>query len=276
MTIEKALYHIGVDGFYVMHDVVTEEEAERIRQSVWETAAGRKSGAASESVAPSRRSLPSSVDFQAGLISKDQSFAEHLANPKILGVAEALFGEHVRVSFTSAIINNPGNPRSGWHADWPFNQEVAGHIPTPYPDMVAHLTTIWMWSPFSEETGGTLIVPGSHRSDNNPTGENGVDPMAPYPTELNATGGAGSVLLFDSRCWHATATNTSDEPRVGLAVRYAPWWLNLDVLMPGSEEQMRMGEEAGYLTNNVPPVPSEVYERLPSKVQPLFRHWVRE
>ena len=59
-------------------------------------------------------------------------------------------------------------------------------------------------------------------------------------------------------------------------MRYAPWWLNLDVLMPGSEEQMRMGEEAGYLTNNVPPVPSEVYERLPSKVQPLFRHWVRE
>ena len=49
MTIEKALHHIEVDGFYVMKDLVPEEEAERIRQSVWGTAAGRKSGATSGS-----------------------------------------------------------------------------------------------------------------------------------------------------------------------------------------------------------------------------------
>ena len=27
------------------------------------------------------------------------------------------------------------------NADWPFNQKNAGHVPSPYPDAVMHLTT---------------------------------------------------------------------------------------------------------------------------------------
>ena len=49
--------------------------------------------------------------------------------------------------------------------DWPFNQHNAGHIPAPYPDIVAHLTTLWMLSPYTPENGATIIVPGSHRME---------------------------------------------------------------------------------------------------------------
>ena len=59
MSVEKALHHIEVDGFYVMENVIPEEEAERIRKSVWETVAGGKDGSLS---------APEGVDFQAGLI----------------------------------------------------------------------------------------------------------------------------------------------------------------------------------------------------------------
>ena len=58
-------------------------------------------------------------------------------------------------------------------------------------------------------------------SSNNPSGKNGVDPLAPYASEMQACGEAGNVLVFDSRLWHATAPNRSDRPRVGLAVRFA-------------------------------------------------------
>jgi len=185
-----------------------------------------------------------------------------------------MFGLHVRISFTTAIINNPGNSRGGWHSDWPFNQNNAGHIPAPYPDVAMHLTTIWMLSSFSPKTGGTLIMPESHRASNNPTGDNGVDPLAPSPSEIQATGDAGSVLIFDSRLWHATATNHGDSPRVGVAVRYAPWWLNLDVLMPGSVDRSRMVDEAGAENPQQAPVPKEVFAGLPDDVKPLYRHWV--
>ena len=109
----------------------------------------------------------------------------------------------------------------------------------------------------------------------NPTGALGVDRFEQYPAEMQVTGTAGSVLAFDSRLWHATASNTSAGPRVGMVVRYAPWWLNLEVLMPGSEERKRMVEEPGLEENEVPPVPADIYERLPEDVQPLYRHWVR-
>jgi len=68
------------------------------------------------------------------------------------------------------------------------------------------------------------------------TGGYGGARSDPYSTEINAAGTASSVLVFDSRLWHAIAPNRGAEPRVGVVIRYAPWWLNLEVLMPRSDE----------------------------------------
>ena len=116
----------------------------------------------------------------------------------------------------------------------------------------------------------------SRRTTNNPTGNNGVPADQPYPTEHLVTGKGGSVLMFDSRLWHCPNANPSSETRVALAVRYAPWWLNLDVHMPGSEERKRMVDEPGLKNNIVPAVHRDVYVRLPDNVKPLYRHWVEQ
>lgn len=265
MTVDEIVLHLKLDGWCVLDGVIPSDKVDAIRDSVEATAS-----------IPENPNAPSGVGFTGGLLAHDQSFAPYLADRRILDTAETFFGPHVRISFTSAIINNPGNERGGWHSDWPFNQKNAAHIPAPYPDAIIHLTTIWMLSSFSPETGGTLLVPGSHRPDNNPTGDNGIDRNSPYPTEMQATGNAGSVLLFDSRMWHATATNMSDKPRVGMAVRYAPWWLNLAPLMPHSDERARIVDETGISNPEVVPVPSSVFGSLPEDVKPLFRHWVRD
>jgi hypothetical protein len=60
-------------------------------------------------------------DFVPGLIAVDQSYAEYLADGRLLSIVELLLGHHVRISYTSAIVNEPGNARGNWHADWPFN-----------------------------------------------------------------------------------------------------------------------------------------------------------
>jgi ectoine hydroxylase-related dioxygenase (phytanoyl-CoA dioxygenase family) len=133
-----------------------------------------------------------------------------------------------------------------------------------------------MLSPFSVENGGTFVLPGSHRSPTNPTAGNGPDPHKSLPTEQNATGAAGSVLVMDSRLWHATAPNRSADPRVALAVRYALWWLNPEVLRPESDERMRMCDETGETDNRVPSIPRETFLQLPVRVQQLYRHWVMD
>ncbi len=264
MSIDQALLHLKIDGFCVLDGVIPAAEVGDVRRSVEATVESE-----------GRTTLIQGAKTRKGLIAFDQSMAAYLADERMMGIAESLLGPHVRISMTTAAINFPGNERGEWHADWPFNQHNAGHIPTPYPDAVMHLTTIWMLSPFTNETGGTFVVPGSHRSSTNPTGDNGVDPSAPYPTQVQATGDAGSVLVFDSRLWHAVATNRSDQPRVGVPVRYAPWWLNLDVLMPGSDERARMVDETGMTENELVPLAPEVHAALPEKAKPLFRHWVR-
>jgi len=103
----------------------------------------------------------------------------------------------------------------------------------------------------------------------------GVDADQPYPTELLVTGEAGSVVSFDSRLWHAANHHRSSEQRVSMAVRFAPWWLSLEVLRPGSDERKRIVDEVGASDNSVPLVTREVFDRLPPDVQPLFRHWVQ-
>jgi hypothetical protein len=264
MTVESALLHLQINGWCVVKDIIPKNKVDGIRESVEKTVEAHGTYTGVEG-----------VGTRKGLLAFNQSFAPYLADKRVLGIAEALFGPHARISFTTAHINYPGNVRGALHADWPFNQNNAGHIPAPYPDAVIHLTTLWMLSPFTHDSGGTLVVPGSHRSPNNPSGDNGVDPLAPYPTEMQATGDAGSVLILDSRTWHATAPNQTEKPRVGMAVRYAPWWLNLDVLMPGSDERARIVDETGGNENEIAPVSPAIYKALPEDVKPLYRHWVR-
>ncbi len=258
---EKDLVHMKVNGWCILEGVIPRDDVAAVRRSVEETIArhGRSDG-------------PENLGHLRSIINYDQSFAPCLADARLLGIASALLGRHVRISFTTAMVNNPGVKRGGWHADWPFNQKNAGHIPAPYPDAVMHLTTLWMLSDFTGENGGTFVLPGSHRSDNNPTGNNGVDPEASLPGEFQVTGNAGSIMVFDSRLWHVIAPNRSDRPRVGMAIRYAPWWLNLDVLLHGSDERARMVDEPGEKENLNFPVSQEVFRSLPDNVKPLYRH----
>ena len=117
-------------------------------------------------------------------------------------------------------------------------------------------------------------MPGSHRERNNPSGGDGFDREAPHPSELQISGEAGSVMLFDSRLWHCVATNHSDESRVALNVGYAPWWLNLQPTRVGSPEHQAMVVETEGKPNQTPPVPKEIFETLPEDLKPLLRHWV--
>ena len=252
-------------GFCVLNNVIPSSACAAIRSSLVRTVERQREN---------YPNAPKNVGFTPSIINHDQSFAEYLANDKLMALVESVLGHNIRISFTSAIINGTGNERGDWHADWPFNQKNAGHVPVPYPDVVMHLTTLWMLSPFSEENGGTLVLPESHRRSRNPTCSASTDRQKTFPTEINVTGPEGSVLVMDSRLWHATATNRSEHPRVALAVRYAPWWLNLEVLRPESDERKRMCDEVDKTDNIVPSIHPGVFATLSPRVQQLYRHWV--
>lgn len=273
----EAVRRIETDGFCVLPAIVpsaanpaicddllraqSEHRADAEAELAKTRARGHRVG--NQGVAPLRQ-----------IINYVQSFAPYLASRQILDVAEHFFGPWARISSTDVVINHPGNARGYWHSDWPYNATNSSHIRAPYPDALMHLASIWMFTDFNDTTGGTYLVPGSHRSSQNPAagGIPGVDPDGDYPTQIQATGAAGSVLLYDSRLWHAVAPNRSDSARVAILVRYAPWWLNLNPAMPGRPEHDMMVVETGGKNYESPSVFSAVYDQLPADVQPLYRH----
>ena len=272
---------IKMNGFSVIDGVIPENKVDGVREEVVRLqkehdAEFRARQAATRS--RGHRIGAEGVGVLKQAINYTQTFAPYLADDRIIQTAEAFFGSYVRISCTDAVVNHPGNERGYWHADWPYNQTNASHVLAPYPDTMMHLSSIWMLTEFSAENGGTLLVPGSHRSSDNPSKGDlpDIDRDAPYPTETHAVGAPGSVLLYDSRLWHSVAPNLSDVARVALIVRYAPWWLNLNPTMFGRPEHTAMVVETGGKNYESTPISKAAFSALPENVQPLYHHYVSQ
>ena len=279
MSTEEKLHQLKMNGYCVLDGIIPDDRIDEVRESVVAAQAAHHEKAEAELAKTRSRGHRVGVQGVAnlrGVINETQTFAPYLADERIMALTDALFGPYVRISCTDCVINYPGNERGYWHSDWPYNQTNATHIPAPYPDTIMHLSTIWMLTPFGPKTGGTYIIPGSHRTDDNPSaaGITGIDPDAPYPTETQVSGSAGSVLLYDSRLWHAVPPNHSDKPRVAIIVRYAPWWLNLNPTQAGNPEHTQIVIETDGKNYDSPLIRSDVYDALPDNVKPLYRHWV--
>eukprot|EP01044_Picomonas_judraskeda_P003845 COSAG03_NODE_327_length_8954_cov_3.021909_4_plen_385_part_00 len=272
---EEVVERVRRVGFCVLADVVPTDVVAQVCSSIVAAVHSPVQEAAEREWAATRarghRIGTPGVRSLKQLLRVTQVHGPYLAEPRLIAAAERLFGgdggssatrgqatKHptfVRVSCNDANVCMQGNSRGYWHADWPYNATNATHIPPPYPPggngaPLLHLTTIFMFSDFSERQGGTFVIPGSHTlSDNPATGHlPGLGPdqyEQSLPGELQLVGKAGSVFISDSRLWHSIATNHTPEPRVGLLVRYAPWWLNLSPTVQGSPENERMVIEYG-------------------------------
>ena len=218
--------------------------------------------------------MPMPVGHVPGFLRVNQALAPFLANPRILGFVQSLFGPHVRISMLTGTVNGPGIPRGAFHADWPYNQTSAACIPSPYPDVLMHLVTFWMLTDFTLKNGATIVVPGSHRKPNHPIKGGSVDPDSPHPHETRLLGSAGTVAILDARLWHAVATNYTDVDRVAVIVRYSPWWLNLDPLRPGTVDRQDIVDATGGSNAEVPPLSASLFKSLPEEVKGLLRYSV--
>ena len=252
-------------GYCLIEDVISQTEIPHIRdeiqRDVW-----------------AHNVLDSPTGYVPGFLRFNQSLAPYLADAKIMAVMESVFGPHVRISMLTGSVNAPGLPRGSLHSDWPFNQKSQAHIPAPYPDTLIHVVTFWMLTDFTIPNGATILIPQSHKRDSNPSAGH-IDPSEAQPgpdqpSEVRLIGKAGSVALVDARMWHAEAPNVSDHKRVAVIARYAPWWLNLDPLRPGTIDHQDIVESNNGMDSRVPALPEDVYHRLPDNVKPLLRYSV--
>jgi len=216
-------------------------------------------------------------------------YAQQLAAPVVTALARRVLDDHLRIAQLHLRIIEADRPDGtlggfgpvqsrgrefrGWHTDWPHDLSAygagdplhnVGCVRQPFPDVTMCLVMIWYLTDVDAESGGTWVVPGSHRDTRNPRGpDDGISIVAPIPGELQVSAPAGSVYIQDSRSWHASPMHNTKRTRVAVVNRWAPWWLSVDDFAPGDT----------YNVNQVcQPLSLAEYRALPAALQPLMRH----
>jgi ectoine hydroxylase-related dioxygenase (phytanoyl-CoA dioxygenase family) len=173
-----------------------------------------------------------------GLVARSAAAREVVQHPLALAATKATLvgATSFHLHLTQVIAIGPGEPAQMIHRDqWAFD-----FFPFPKGYEV-QCNTIWALTDFSEKTGATRVIPGSHRYDDGLKFEE----RDTIPAEMEK----GSVLFYTGAIYHGGGANRSDETRWGLNITYARSWLRQ--------------EENQYLS-----VPHDVARELP---EPLLR-----
>ncbi len=226
-SIEQAEKDIAEHGVAIISGLLSPAELKVLSDLVNSEAEGdRRAGRADEPYfadtlfgAPTQRvwDLPS----------RNQLFCELAVHPTVLGLIEKFVEGPVRLSTFSANITRPGSTEMPLHAD-------QGTNPQPWGPKPHGLNFIWCMDDFTEETGATRMVPGSHKLGRSATIEEWETPSVAIEAP------AGSLIVMESRVWHKTGSNTTkDRQRSAILGYYTMecfmpnenWWVCLSPLV---------------------------------------------
>ena len=146
------------------------------------------------------------------------SAAALLEHDMVVSVANEILLPHCanyRISSMTAIEVMPGETAQALHRDdTVYPVDIAG--------MELQIGVMWSLNEFTEENGGTRIVPGSHRllrSWHLPDLSNWEAASMPK----------GSALFYLGSTWHGAGSNESNGKRMGLINVYSLGWLRQEV-----------------------------------------------
>jgi ectoine hydroxylase-related dioxygenase (phytanoyl-CoA dioxygenase family) len=198
--IECYLRQIAEQGFAVIPGVFSPGDVERMRAAIEEVFACEEGALAGHGP---------HVRFSVNLTNKHAVFRETIQQPFLMELMAALLGDDFILGSLHTRSTYPGAPAQQLHRDWMLDRRI------PFP---THVNSMWMLDDFTAENGATRLVPGSHLWDGEP------EAQKVYPGEVQATGAAGSVAVFDSRVYHAGGANRSGNARRGLTGFFCRSW----------------------------------------------------
>ena len=154
------------------------------------------------------------------LLNKGEIFQNVVAVELIDELVGHLLGEAFLLSSFSSITTKPGSLAQALHID-----QVYLGFPTPVP-LVCN--AVWMLDDFTEENGGTRVIPGSHRwtpeqveAQHEGLTFSGGDGLANPAGTIAAQAPAGTCMVFEGRLLHGMGCNrTETETRSGLFAYY--------------------------------------------------------
>jgi ectoine hydroxylase-related dioxygenase (phytanoyl-CoA dioxygenase family) len=198
------------DGYAIVPDVIGPEELASVREAL------DRAAAEDEAAGNPQRYGPEKSNWRVwALLNRGEEFIRLGMNPVALRIVRDLLGyEEILLSSISANVTGPGGDREigRLHTDQNF-------LPEGFAYKAVSNVTFFL-DDFTEENGGTIYVPGSHRLRERPD-FSVLAPSAP----AQFVGKAGSIAVWDGRLHHGTGLNrTKDQQRRGIiATFFAPY-----------------------------------------------------
>jgi ectoine hydroxylase-related dioxygenase (phytanoyl-CoA dioxygenase family) len=168
-------------------------------------------------------------------IEYDDRLLALLWQPKVFPLVRALLGDDVSMIDNDYFITPPRTPRT--HAGWHHDVGLSGVY---HPRSVMMVKVFYLLSDVDADSGGTAMVPGSHRFPMDFRFPNVADPRE-MPGAIQMTGKAGDAYLFNGRTYHCAVNNDSDRPRRVLIYNYGHFYMKV---WQGYEPSERLLNEA--------------------------------
>ncbi|HYC62679.1 MAG TPA: phytanoyl-CoA dioxygenase family protein [Thermoanaerobaculia bacterium] len=144
------------------------------------------------------------ADVARSILAYDDLFVGLAAHASIVTILRRMMGEHFILMSQNGILNRPGDtPYSAtWHRDLNYQHFVSSRP--------LSMSALYCIDDFRAETGGTWLLPASHKSEEFPSPEY----VEKHAIAVDAK--AGSILVFDAMIYHRGGVNYSDHVRRGV------------------------------------------------------------
>jgi ectoine hydroxylase-related dioxygenase (phytanoyl-CoA dioxygenase family) len=247
VNVEEVCAHLDRDGYAVVTGILDPGEVRELRAELTRLFDATPYGRTEFEGHRTRRIY--------ALLAKTRLIDKPAMHPLVLGVLDKTLG-HYQFSATEAVRIEPNEAAQMLHTD-----DAVYPLARPHAELVVN--TMWAVDDFTEQNGGTRLVPGSHQWTDRV-------PDASTPT-IAAEMPAGSVLLYRGSLWHGGGANQTQAPRVGVLLEYAVSWLRQQEtqllavppsIVAGLPERLR--ELVGY--NVYPPFLGYVDGRHPKRL----------
>ena len=214
---EMACEEISILGYTIINDVLSEIELEVIRAKLDKAYEIQENQFGKEKL----KQINEEYLVRCPLL-HDEVFLQLATNKKVLEFVESILGNYFILYLQNGIINMPKeiHHQSSWHRDLPYQNFV---ISNPLA-----INALFCIDDFNDETGGTFILPFSHKIDVIPSSHF----VNKHKIQVNAP--AGSVILLDSMLLHKAGYNQSDKIRRGINNIYSTPLLKQQINLPSS------------------------------------------
>ncbi len=213
---DKSVEEIRITGYSVVPAVLSDSELEVIRKKLDELYEEQAREAGGEE---HLREINDAHVVRL-LLAYDEYFLGVATLPVVLTIVERLLGDYYVIAQQNGLINPPNveNYQIPWHRDLSYQ-----HFVSSRPLAISALFCI---DDFSQETGGTFLLPGSHKIEAFPSQE------FVEKNERCVTAKAGSALVFDSMLYHRAGRNYSQSERRGLNHYYTLPFIKQQISIP--------------------------------------------